>query len=121
MICCRWPLVGFNHIADLMMTQDVLLGGEESGGISIQGNIPEGDGVLMGLLIIEMVSVSGKSLHRLVNELLEEVGPAYYQRKDQRLKYPIQKKEMVRYLIDNQPEKIGGVKVQELLTIDLRN
>lgn len=110
--------VGFNHIADYMISENVLIGGEESGGISIQGNIPEGDGVLMGLLIIEMVAVSGKSLHTLVNELLEEVGPAFYQRKDQRLKYPIQKKEMVRYLIDNQPEKIGGVKVEELLTID---
>jgi phosphomannomutase len=42
--------VGFNHIGDLMMTEDVLIGGEESGGISIKGHIPEGDGVLMGLL-----------------------------------------------------------------------
>ena len=110
--------VGFNHIADYMISENVLIGGEESGGISIQGNIPEGDGVLMGLLIIEMVSVYGKSLHTLVNELLEEVGPAFYERKDQRLKYPIQKKEMVQYLLDNKPAEIGGVKVTELLTID---
>ena len=110
--------VGFNHIADYMISENVLIGGEESGGISIQGNIPEGDGVLMGLLLIEMVSVYGKSLHTLVNELLEEVGPAFYERKDQRLKYPIQKKEMVQYLLDNKPAEIGGVKVTELLTID---
>ncbi len=110
--------VGFNHIADYMLSENVLIGGEESGGISIQGNIPEGDGVLMGLLIIEMVSVYGKSLYTLVNELLDDVGPAYYQRRDQRLKYPIQKKKMVQYLIDNQPEKIGGVKVNDLQTID---
>jgi len=110
--------VGFNHIADYMISEDVLIGGEESGGISIQGNIPEGDGVLMGLLLIEMVAVYGKSLHTLVNELLEEVGPAFYERKDQRLKYPIQKQRMVQYLLDNKPEEIGGVTVNQLSTID---
>jgi phosphomannomutase len=110
--------VGFNHIADYMLAENVLIGGEESGGISIQGNIPEGDGVLMGLLLVEMVAAYGKSLHTLVKELLDEVGPAFYERKDQRLKYPIQKQRMVTYLMDNKPEKIGGVKVEELLTID---
>lgn len=110
--------VGFNHIADYMISEDVLIGGEESGGISFRGNIPEGDGVLMGLLLIEMVAVYQKSLHTLVNELLEEVGPAFYERKDQRLKYPIQKEKMVQSLIENKPAKIGGIKVNDLLTID---
>ncbi len=110
--------VGFNHIADHMISENVLIGGEESGGISIQGNIPEGDGVLMGLLLIEIVAASGKSLHELINDLLEEVGPAFYERKDQRLKYPIQKKKMVKYLLDNQPSEIGGENVAEVLTTD---
>ncbi len=110
--------VGFNHIADYMISEDVLIGGEESGGISFRGNIPEGDGVLMGLLLIEMVAVYQKSLHTLVNELLEEVGPAFYERKDQRLKYPIQKEKMVQSLIENKPAKIGGISVNDLLTID---
>lgn len=110
--------VGFNHIADYMISENVLIGGEESGGISIQGNIPEGDGVLMGLLLIEMVAVYGKSLHTLVKELLDDVGPAFYERKDQRLKYPIEKNRMVQYLLDNKPAEIGGVKVSDLLTID---
>jgi len=110
--------VGFNHIADYMISENILIGGEESGGISIQGNIPEGDGVLMGLLLIEMVAVYGKSLHSLVKELLDDVGPAFYERKDQRLKYPIQKDRMVQYLLDNKPAEIGGVKVSDLLTID---
>ncbi|TFG47725.1 MAG: phosphoglucomutase/phosphomannomutase family protein, partial [Anaerolineales bacterium] len=107
--------VGFNHIADYMISENVLIGGEESGGISIQGNIPEGDGVLMGLLLIEMVAVYGKSLHTLVKELLDDVGPAFYERKDQRLKYPIEKNRMVQYLLDNKPAEIGGVKVSDLL------
>ena len=60
--------VGFNHIADYMMKEDVLIGGEESGGISFKGHIPEGDGVLMGLLIIEMVANSGATLYELVEQ-----------------------------------------------------
>ena len=72
--------VGFNHIADWMMAEDVLIGGEESGGISFKGHIPEGDGILMGLLLVEMVAVTGKTLGELVQELLDEVGPAHYER-----------------------------------------
>jgi len=59
-LCQRYGLtlyetpVGFNHIADHMMTQDVLIGGEESGGISFKGHIPEGDGPIMGLLLVEI-------------------------------------------------------------------
>ena len=59
--------VGFNHIADLMTKDDVLIGGEESGGIGIRGHIPEGDGVLMGLLLLEIVAQAGvplKDAHR---------------------------------------------------------
>ena len=65
-----------------------------------------------------MVAVYDKSLHTLVKELLDEVGPAFYERKDQRLKYPIQKQRMVRHLMENKPDEIGGVKVDELLTTD---
>ena len=72
----------------------------------------------MGLLLIEMVAVYHKSLHVLVKELLDDVGPAYYERKDQRLKYPIEKNKMVQYLLDNQPDEIGGIKVTDLLTVD---
>ena len=53
--------VGFNHIADYMMNEDVLIGGEESGGISFKGHIPEGDGPIMGLLLVEMVAAYGAS------------------------------------------------------------
>lgn len=53
--------VGFNHIADLTMKENILLGGEESGGISFKGHIPEGDGVLMGLLLLEIVAKANVS------------------------------------------------------------
>ncbi|MBS1248923.1 MAG: Phosphoglucosamine mutase [Chloroflexi bacterium] len=110
--------VGFNHIADYMLSEDILIGGEESGGISFRGHIPEGDGVLMGLLITEIVAKSGTSLYELVQDLLESVGPAFYERRDQRLKYPIEKLEMVRYLLDTSPSTIGGERVVDVVSTD---
>mgnify|MGYP001098276663 CR=1 FL=1 len=110
--------VGFNHIADYMMKEGVLIGGEESGGISIKGHIPEGDGVMMGLLLLEIVSASGVSLYDLVEDLLKEVGPAFYQRTDLRLNYPISKSEMSRILVEEAPASIGGETVSSISTID---
>ncbi len=110
--------VGFNYIADLMMTEDILLGGEESGGISFKGHIPEGDGILMGLMMLEILSSSDKPLSELVEDLNNEVGPVYYERKDLRLKRPLEKEVMTRKLADNAPEAIGGEKVVDILTVD---
>jgi phosphomannomutase len=110
--------VGFNHIADYMLKGDVLLGGEESGGISIKGHIPEGDGILMGLLLVEIVANSGVSLHELVEDLLREVGPACYQRNDLRLSHPVSKDRMTGYLLNNAPASIGGERVKDILTTD---
>lgn len=106
--------VGFNHIADYMMQEDVLIGGEESGGISFKGHIPEGDGPIMGLLLVEMIAQSGKTLHLLVEDLLAEVGPAFYERTDLRLSRPVAKKEMAELLTNQAPAGIGGEKVVEI-------
>ncbi len=110
--------VGFNHIAEYMLDEDILIGGEESGGISFRGHIPEGDGVLMGLLLVEIVAESGTTLHELVEKLLQEVGPAYYRRNDLRLNRPVTKQVMSAYLTQNAPERIGGESVAEVLTRD---
>ena len=110
--------VGFNHIADYMLKEQVLIGGEESGGISFLGHIPEGDGIIMGLLLTEIVAESGTTLSELVSNLLAEVGPAVYARRDQRLNRPVAKDKMVEYLINNAPKEIGGVKVDEVSTKD---
>ncbi len=108
--------VGFNHIADLMRTQDVLIGGEESGGISIKGHIPEGDGLLTGMLIVEMVAREGKSLSQLLAELQDEVGPFYYARHDVRLEelgQPVSydKQALVARLSHHPPERLAGITV----------
>ncbi len=100
--------VGFNHIADYMMREDVLIGGEESGGISFKGHIPEGDGPIMGLLMVEMIAAENKSLCDMVEELLADVGPAYYERADLRLSRPVEKAEMTEFLTMRAPKEIGG-------------
>jgi phosphomannomutase len=110
--------VGFNYIAEYMLKEEVLIGGEESGGISFLGNIPEGDGVLMGLLLVEIVASTGKSLFNLVQDLLDEVGPAFYERRDLRLKHPVAKNIMVSRLANEAPDKIGAERVSDLVTLD---
>ena len=110
--------VGFNYIADHMLKDNVLIGGEESGGISFKGHIPEGDGVLMGLLLVELVATSQASLHELVNNLLSEVGPAHYQRTDLRLSRPVSKEKMTERLLAQSPPEIGGEGVVEIKTVD---
>ncbi len=110
--------VGFNYIADYMLKEDVLIGGEESGGISFKGHIPEGDGVLMGLLLIEIMATSGRSLFELVEDLLQRVGPAVYQRNDLRLTQPVARNRMKQYLLDNAPASIANEKVAQISTVD---
>jgi phosphomannomutase len=110
--------VGFNHIADYMMSENVLIGGEESGGISFKGHIPEGDGILMGLLLVEIIAAAKKPLHALVEDLLQEVGPAHYERQDMRLKHPVEKKEMTHRLVQEAPAKIGEISVAEVSALD---
>ena len=110
--------VGFNHIADLMTKDDVLIGGEESGGISIRGHIPEGDGLLMGLLLLEIVAKAGAPLKDLIADLQQKYGPHHYARKDLPLARPIAKKEMVKRLTEGAPGSIGGVSVREVRSLD---
>jgi alpha-D-glucose phosphate-specific phosphoglucomutase len=110
--------VGFNHIADLMIAGGVVMGGEESGGMSIQGHIPEGDGVLLGLLILEVMAAAHAPLHVLVEDLLAQFGPAQYARTDMKLLRPVEKKQMVQMLLDCAPAAIDGVAVEDVQTVD---
>ena len=110
--------VGFNHIADYMLKEDVLIGGEESGGISFKGHIPEGDGIIMGLLLLEIVADAKTTLYELVENLLKDVGPAFYERTDLRLRYPVAKEKMSQKLEQEAPAKIGGQSIVNLSTFD---
>lgn len=74
--------IGFKYICAIMVSEDVLLGGEESGGIAIKGHIPERDGIWMGLTIWEFMSKSGKSLDALIQEVYAITGPFHFDRLD---------------------------------------
>ena len=110
--------VGFNHISSLMRSENVIIGGEESGGISINGHIPEGDGILIGLLILELMAEYAAPIHDLVSDLLKNFGPVEYIRDDLRLSHPVEKNELVAHLYKHAPNKIGHLKVSNLQTND---
>jgi alpha-D-glucose phosphate-specific phosphoglucomutase len=105
--------VGFNYICDYMLKQPVLIGGEESGGISVLGHIPEGDGILMGLLLLEIVARAKQPLHTLIDNLQAELGPFLYDRIDQRVR-PFSKKELVRQLKQAVPADLAGQPVVQV-------
>ncbi|MGE0824684.1 MAG: glycogen synthase GlgA [Candidatus Binatia bacterium] len=74
--------VGFTYLGELIRRGELLLGGEESGGLSIRGHIPEKDGILACLLVVEMVARTGKTLAVLLHELFERVGARFPLRND---------------------------------------
>lgn len=79
--------VGFKHVGEAMRKNNALIGGEESGGLSIQGHIPEKDGILANLLILEAMATEEKSLSELQNDLYTLVGSKFYnERVDKKLK-----------------------------------
>jgi len=84
--------IGFKYIAEIMLKEDVLLGGEESGGIAIKGHIPERDGIWIGLVIWEFMAKSGKTLDELIQEVYEIVGPFSFERNDLHIKESIKQK-----------------------------
>src|SRR5271165_3650253 len=74
--------IGFKYTADLMMEHDILIGGEESGGIGYSRFLPERDGILNSLLLANVMAEEGKPLGQLVADLQREFGPHYYGRRD---------------------------------------
>jgi phosphomannomutase len=113
---CEVTPIGFKYISEIMNNEDVLVGGEESGGISIKGHIPERDGIYDGLVLWEFVHQTGKSLKELCQEIYEIVGKFFYHRDDLLLKEE-QKLHAVE-VCKNGIEAFGNFKVTDTLTID---
>lgn len=80
--------IGFKYICELMLERDILIGGEESGGIGIKGHLPERDGIMNSLLLAEVMAEKKRTLGDLVAELSEEFGPHYYDRVDLEIERP---------------------------------
>lgn len=74
--------IGFKYICEYMVTDDVLIGAEESGGIAIKGHIPERDGIWMGLVLMEYMAKTGKKISELLNEIYDKIGSFAVERYD---------------------------------------
>ncbi|MBK9512834.1 MAG: phosphoglucomutase/phosphomannomutase family protein [Flavobacteriales bacterium] len=109
--------IGFKYIAEIMISEDVLLGGEESGGIAIKGHIPERDGIWMGLTIWEFMAKSGKSLDDLINEVYSIVGPFKYERNDLHISEAL-KQEVLSKCKAGAFDSFGDYTVRRVETID---
>ena len=109
--------VGFKYIAKQMITEDVLIGGEESGGIAIKGHIPERDGIWMGLVIFEYMAKSGKSLEDLIQEVYELVGEFKYWRDDLHLNEDL-KQSIVDNCKSGNYKSFGNYNVKDIDTTD---
>lgn len=109
--------IGFKYIASKIVEGDVLVGGEESGGLAVKGHIPERDGIYIGLLITEMVVKRGKSLSALVDELYEEFGGHFTYRVDVHTTEE-NKRAVLTKLDGGGLAQIAGHKVAEVQTMD---
>lgn len=111
--------IGFKYICDLMQnkTSPFLVGGEESGGIAIQGHIPERDGIWVGLTIWEYMAKTGKSLDDLIQELYREVGEFAVERQDLHIHEELKQATMQRCK-DDPFQEIGGYKVSKVEDLD---
>jgi phosphoglucomutase len=108
--------VGFKYIGALMETQPIIVGGEESGGLSVKGHVPEKDGILACLLMAELVATERKSLGRILKELEKQTGEFHTDRINVRIS-PEQKEALLSKLAAG-PESIGSFKVGKIITTD---
>lgn len=109
--------VGFKYVGEKLHEGEVVLGGEESGGFSMRGHIPEKDGLLASLLILEMVAVMDKDLKEILSSLEEIYGSWVTDRLD--LEYPLKERDRVLEEISSlTPKKIAGQEVEETNTLD---
>ncbi len=118
-ICKKYNLkmhetpVGFKYICDLMIKEDVLIGGEETGGVAFKNSIPERDGVLSGLLLLEMMAMRKKKMLDILNAIDKEYGTFEYKRLDMRL--PDDKKaKLIELLKTNPPKDILGKRIVDI-------
>ena len=108
--------VGFKYVAPKMLEVDAMLGGEESGGYAFRRHVPERDGILAGLYILDMMVRLNQKPSQLLDTLFEKVGAHYYDRIDTRFEGSREKRQ--EKILAANPETIGGLKVLGLETLD---
>jgi len=108
--------VGFKYVAPKMIETNAMIGGEESGGYAFRGNVPERDGILAGLYMLDFMVQTGKKPTELLKMLFDKVGEHYYDRID--TPFSGDRKDRERAILNAHPKTIGGLKVTELVTVD---
>jgi len=108
--------VGFKYIGELINQDKIVIGGEESAGLTIRGHVPEKDGVIAGLLVTEMVAVRGKSLGEQLTELFARVGEFYPSRENFQLTPEVKEKFVEKVKTD--PKALGPHKVAQIVRTD---
>jgi alpha-D-glucose phosphate-specific phosphoglucomutase len=105
--------VGFKFLGPKMMESDALIGGEESGGYGFRGHVPERDGILAGLYMLDFVAKTGKRPSELLAELYDKVGPHHYDRLDITLKED-QREAVIKRAAAARPDAVAGIKVTSI-------
>ena len=108
--------VGFKYVAPKMLETHAMIGGEESGGYAFHGHVPERDGILAGLYILDMMVKLNRKPSELINLLFEKVGPHYYDRIDTSFDGDLSTKQKL--ILNANPKTIGGLKVTGFDTTD---
>ncbi|MGE5422644.1 MAG: phosphoglucomutase/phosphomannomutase family protein [Ignavibacteriales bacterium] len=101
--------VGFKYITNLMLNEDILIGGEESGGIGLKNYIPERDGLMLGFILVEMVAAYGMTLGQLIDEMMDGLGWFYYGRED--LHLDMDKKECLMQALAGVTRTLDGLEI----------
>jgi alpha-D-glucose phosphate-specific phosphoglucomutase len=110
--------VGFKYISQLMEKEDVLIGGEEAGGIGIKGYIPERDGILCSLLLVEMMACRKKTIFEITSDMENEFGRFFYLREDIQLKNLGARQKSFKIQDLRRPDSLLGKKVVEIKDYD---
>ena len=113
--------VGFKYVAPKMLETDALIGGEESGGYAFRGHIPERDGIVAGLFLLDLMVQTGQSPAQLLDYLFSKVGPHYYNRIDTHFpadKYAAIRQNMEAQLQVESPRSIAGLAIVKTRTDD---
>ena len=108
--------VGFKYVAPKMVETDAIIGGEESGGFAFKGNVPERDGILAGLYILDLIVKLKKKPSELIDLLFSVVGAHYYDRIDKR--FTGDKQDKIDRIKANKPENVAGLKVTDFSDSD---
>jgi len=109
--------IGFKNIGELMLKEEILIGGEESGGIGLSRHLPERDGIFINLLFLDLLAASGKSCTQLIRDMWDEFGEFHYDRRDLHVPINVGNAAVAKWK-DDPPATFAGRKVREVGKLD---